>query len=790
MIKRQLSGEIDMRNRKAYFLLLTIALVFTLSGNITAQTEATSDEAEATPEQAEYALEEVFVSAQRRTESLQVVPISVTAISGDRIREGGIMNIADVALETPNFTFTQFNVGEPQYYIRGIGNTFDSAGSDPAVATFIDDVYIGRTGGTSMDLFDLDRIEVIRGPHGTLFGKNVVGGAISIYTNKPSPEFESKLGLTVGNYDQYMLRGLVNGRMTDNLSGKFSFSKQVRDGYVDNVVDDLVYHDADNTSMRGQMLWTPSDEVDVLFGLDYSKDDLNGNCRNVNNLELNDTFGVAEVFYEPVIEATTGGDIRKCASSAGAGQEREVGGALLRVDWSMEASTFTSITAYREADYKWSEDLAALPWGTTTFNLIDQAEEDSNQFSQEFRWASSGGETFDWLVGAFYMKENVDRAENFIGAFGPPFAAQGFFLLDGDVIFAQDNTTKSYALFAKLDWHITDTLSLSVGGRYAKDKKSIEQTLINQENPALDVGFLTLIAHPDPQVVLGIPANGPANMLAYLGTGSGSFLSKPFSVPASDSWSEFLPSADINWRFADNSLLYFTYSEGYKSGAFQSQTPFPDQAVIPLEPENVKNYEIGIKSEFADNRLRINASVFHMDYTNLQVFQLVGSLLVGGNAEATSEGLEVDAAALLTENWILGVTYGYLDAKYDTYILGESDLSGNRLPKASKHSGSINTTYTANLSGGSAIDFSAVYSAKSDFYFRPDNHPGSLEDGFGLLDASVTWRSATDRWNVSVWGRNLTDEEFRTHSILSNIAGTVDLWNLPRTYGVTLSWNY
>ena len=242
------------------------------------------------------------------------------------------MNIADVYIETPNFTFTQFNVGEPQYYIRGIGNTNDSAGSDPAVATFIDDVYIGRTGGTSTDLFDLERVEVVRGPHGTLFGKNVVGGAISIYTNRPSQEFESRIGLTVGNFSQYMLRGLVNGRMTDNLSGKFSFSKQVRDGYVDNVVDGLEYHDADNFSARGQMLYAPTDEVEVLFGLDYSKDDLNGNCRNVNNLELNDAFGVAEAFYEPVIEATTGGDIRKCASSAGAGQEREVSGALLRVD--------------------------------------------------------------------------------------------------------------------------------------------------------------------------------------------------------------------------------------------------------------------------------------------------------------------------------------------------------------------------------------------------------------------------------------------------------------------------
>lgn len=767
--------------------LAPTCLILVLSGSLFAQ-EAGDDSGEA--EARELMLEEVTVTAQRRAQSLQEVPISVTAIDGERIKEGGIMTVSDIALETPNFTFTQFNVGEPQYYLRGIGNTNDSAGADPAVATFIDDVYIGRTGGTSTDLFDLERVEVVRGPHGTLFGKNVVGGAISLYTRKPSQEFDSSFGVTVGNFNQYMVRGLVNGRMTDNLAGKFSFSKQKRDGYVDNVIDGLEYHDADNTSLRGQVLYAPNDDVEVLFGLDYSKDDLTGNCRNVNNLYDNDPLGVAAAFYEPVIAATTGGDIRKCASSAPAGQRREVNGGLLRVDWNLDAATFTSISAYRQADYKWSEDLAGLPWGVTTFNLIDQAEEDSSQFSQEFRLTSSGGETFDWLVGAFYMNEDVERAENFIGAFGPPIAAQGFFLLDGDIVYGQDNTTKSYALFAKLDWHIGDALTLSVGGRYAKDEKSIRQNLINQENPARDVGFLTVIGHPDPQVVLGIPANGPAGLIGYLTTGNAGLLSVPFSVRANDSWSEFLPSADINWRFNDNNMVYFSYAEGYKSGAFQSQTPFPEQAVVPLEPENVKNYEVGIKSELAGNRLRVNASLFRMDYTNLQVFQLVGSLLVGGNAEATSQGLELDVTALLTENWSLGAAYGYLDAEYDVYLLGAADLSGNRLPRSSEHSGSVNTTYTFGLSGGAALDLSAVYSAQSDFYFDPANSASQLEDGFGLLDASVTWRSAGNRWVVSAWGRNLTDEEYRTHSIVSNIAGSVDLWNLPRTYGVTLTWNY
>jgi len=231
--------------------------------------------------------------------------------------------------------------------------------------------------------------------------------------------------------------------------------------------------------------------------------------------------------------------------------------------------------------------------------------------------------------------------------------------------------------------------------------------------------------------------------------------------------------------------VYGTVSWGYKSGAFQAQTTSAAAAATPLDPENVINYEVGIKNEFFDNRFRINADVFYMDYTDLQVFRLVGSLLVGANADATSKGFELDTEALLTENWIVGAGYGYLDATYDTFVSPPNDFTGNYLPRSPKNTWTVNSTYTLNLANGSALDFSVVYSGQSKFYFEPSNQASSEEDGYGLLDASITWRSADNRWNISAWGRNLTDEEFRIHSITSNIAGTVDLWNVPLTYGVT-----
>ncbi len=747
-----------------------------------AQNEADDATSQAFPEPT---LEEIFVTATRRVQSLQHVPVSVTAIGGDRIQADAISTIEDVALETPNFTFTQFNIGEPEYFIRGIGNTNDSAGSDPAVGTFIDDVYIGRTGGTAMDLHDLERVEVLRGPQGTLFGKNVVGGAISIYTRQPSPDFNSRIGVSVGNLNRLTVQGLVNGALTDSLDGKFSFSRHVRDGFVENVIDGLDYQDADNLSLRGQLAFGVGELVSVLMSADFSRDQLEGNCRNVNNLDLNDPLGLA-LFYPPVIAARTGGDIRKCASSIAAGQERDVGGALLRIDWNATSFDLASITSYREADYSWAEDLAGLPLGETPFNLVDQAAEQSDQFSQEVRITSQGGQTIDWLAGVFFMRENVSRSENFIGSFAAPLDAMGFSLLDGDISFIQDNRTTSYAMFGKLDWMFSDSLTFSIGARWARDKKEIDQALTNAEDPAFDVGLLTALGNPNPALVLGIPANGPEDLFAYLGTGDPSFLRVPYAVVAEDSWTEFLPTASVNWWFTDNAMLYATAARGYKSGAFQSQTTTPGAAVTPLDPEIATNYEIGLKSELMNNRLRVNVSAFRIDYTDLQVFQLVGSLLVGGNAEATSTGIEIDMAAIVGDSWQLGATIGLMDPEYDVYELGTQDFSGNRLPRASRQSYSLTSLYTLPV-GGATLDFETVYAYKSDFFLDPSNAAAAREPGYGVLDARLVWRRGP--WEFSAWGQNLTDETFRINTFISNIAGTVDLWNLPRTYGVTATYN-
>ena len=743
-------------------------------------------------------LEEVIVTAQKRAESLQDVPVSVSAISGDLVREGLISGMSDVAQQTPNFSMSQFNIGEPQYFIRGVGNSLDSAGSDPAVATFIDEVYIGRPAGGSTDLYDLERIEVLRGPQGTLFGKNVVGGAISLFTRRPSQDFEANVSATAGDYELWAVQGLVNGPLTDTVSAKLVGQVKSQDGYVKNVIDGNDYQDQDNKSVRGQVQYDPADNLSILLGADYSKDNVNGNCRNVNNLDLSDPLGLAG-FYPPVIDATTGGNIRKCASSANAFQKREVSGGLLRVDWGVADTTLTSITSYRDLDYHHQEDLAAMPLGLTPFNLVDAVKETSDQFSQELRLASDGHDKLNWLVGAFYMEEHVDRHGGFVGAFGPPLVPGSAVLLDGDIAFTQKADTTTYAAFAQLDYAFNEQWSVSVGSRYTYDEKDIDQGLVNYENPAFDTAVLAgalgvppavvqAIFAPQEAVILGIPANGPGNLREFSTTGDTSLLAFPYQVKADDDWNKVTSSASVKWNYSEDGMLYLSFAQGYKSGAFVSSVNFADPATIPLEPEEADSWELGLKSQFFDNRLRVNTSVFSMDYKNLQVFRLVGSLLVGANAKATSEGAEIDITGLVTENWTLQANYAYLDATYDTFEDGTINYSGNDLPRAPGDSFFLRSSYRTPLPGGSEIDWVASYAYSGSFYFDPANTPAEKEGSQGIIDASATWTSPQEQWNVTVWGKNLDDEEYRIHSILSNIAGTVDLWGPPRTYGATVKY--
>lgn len=702
-------------------------------------------------------LEEVIVTAQKREQNIQDVAIAVSAFAGDQVNAANIQQFEDIAVRTPGLNMTQFNIGEPQLYIRGIGNSNDSAGGDPAVGIFIDEVYIGRSGSGSSDLFDIERIEVLRGPQGTLYGKNTSGGAVAIYTTRPSREFGGKLSATVGDYDLWNVQGLVTGPLGERMAGKLAASVKQRDGYAKNITTGQELQDEDNVSVRGQLLFDVSDSLSILLGADYSKDEQSGNCRHLGNL---DQSAAAPLWLTGMSDKYLN-DIRHCSGIVKLNQDREIQGYLGRIEWDMDWAVLTSITAYRKSDYDWVDDLTGLEppsvIPTVVETVVDYADEDSDQFTQEFR-LNGNTDHFDWVAGVYYLEENVDRRERFYTEFtailGLPFPSPG------DVTFYQDNETTSYAAFGQVDWHITDAWDLSLGLRYSYDEKEITQGATD------NIGTFP----PASGIPLLLPPYGP--------------------IDADDDWDEWTPKATLSYRPTDDVMLYGTVSTGFKSGAFASAATTAVDAATPADPETVTNYEIGMKSQWWDNRLQFNILGFYMEYDDLQVYFLENFLLNLANAEAESSGVELEYVVLFTPDFRLSGSYAYNDTEYNTLVTPSQDYSGNQLARAPENSFTIMANYDFNLSGGSVLGLEASYFWRDEWYHDPSNAPGTLEDDVGLINASVTWTSSGDNFSVVAWGKNLDDEDHRIHTILDASAVTADVWGAPRTYGLTVNYKF
>ena len=690
------------------------------------------------------ALEEVIVTAERRAQDAQDVPIALTIIGGSEISPSGISSISDVALKTPNLTFTQFNIGEPQLFLRGLGTTIDSAGADPTVSVFIDDVYVGRSAGATSDLYDLERIEVLRGPQGTLYGRNVTGGAISIVTKRPSNEFEAKLGVTVGNYGLTVLRGLVDGPIGDNLAGNLSFSKRDRDGYAYSNRSGQELDDADNFSLRGKLLWDISDNTELLLGFDYSTDDNNGQCRNLTKLDNPAGDHNAGGVFVPVLNQikadTNSEDPRTCAMTIEQYAERDVFGlsARLQMEFTNDLS-LTSITAYRELEYSWLQELGGLDSPPNLLSVEDNEGDDADQISQEFRLTKDGDRLF-WVAGAYYFKENVDRFANVPIFFGPGSPVAPGALLDRSWL--QSATNTSMALFGQVVWSMTDALALTLGGRHTWDEKEMDNAYYSS------------------------PGNEVYNFKGL-----------------EESWDEFTPRVTVDWQVTDDHMLFATWSKGYKSGVFISQNTTAALAETPLEPEEATNMEIGAKTRWFDNRLQFNLVYFDLENENQQLFRLENFTLVSENFGTESSGIELDFIAALGKNLTLSGMYASLDAE----IVG-GQFAGNVAPRSPDYKYSVALNYNAALGNGAILDFDASVSYSDNWYMEATNQGVSYMDDYSIVDASVRYTSSGGNWEVTLWGKNLSDELVTSHSIVSSFGGSVELFAPPRTYGVTANY--
>jgi iron complex outermembrane receptor protein len=696
-------------------------------------------------------LEVIMVTSERRSETVQETPMSVTAFTGDMISEAGITSIQDVALQTPNLVIQTFNISEPQLFMRGVGTTNDSAASDPAVAVFIDDVYIGRPSGAAMDLYDLERIEVLRGPQGTLYGRNSAGGALNFFTKKPQQDFEAKAGLTLGNYGLWNIRGYVNGALTDTISGKLTANIRQRGGYAQNVTTGQELEDEDTKSIRGQLLIEPSDAVNILLGFDYTDVSGNGSNRFLSNFDIEPIFPVqAFVDAQLASNATFGNDPRKTNSDLIQSTSKELLGFQARVEVDLNWSTFTSISAYRESESNWNQPLVPTLYqgkgGTGVFEVNNGADQSADQISQEFR-LSAETDSLQWVTGLFYFKENVKRDERFDTIFAPGILPA--VLTVGDVNFMQDATTESVALFGQVTWDFSDDWALTAGARYTDDKKSINNIAVNNLGTAIG----------------GIPLQGVG-----------------YDVDASDSWDAVTTRATLDWKVTDDHMLYVTFSEGFKSGSFTGQQSSPTLAATPIKPETSTNIEIGARTQWFDDRLRLNATYFQLDYDDLQTFFLTNNLLIADNANAEISGLEADFALAISDSLTVRGSYSSLDGEF---VGGQN--AGNETPRSPGNSWSLSPNYGMEMSGNAYLDFSLTISNTGQFFMDISNDLRTQQEAFTVVDASIKYTSASQLWDLTLWGKNIQDELYLTHNITGNFGGSTDLYAPPRTIGLTFN---
>lgn len=721
-------------------------------------------------------LEEVTVTASLRASNVQDVPIAITVLGADAIEKANIFDATGIANNTPGLAYGEFSPGQAKYSMRGIGSADDGAGLDNSVSLFLDGVYVGRGAGINFDLFDLERIEVLKGPQGALFGRNTIGGAISVVTQKPSDEFSGKASATVGNEGILRVQGLVTGPLTDGLAGKLVVNHREHDGFVKNVVTGTDNHqDEDQTSLRGQLLWS-LDNSEWLLSVDYLEDDRGDAGRTpVRNRENRGT---------PVENSESLGGNRPHTTTAPivGFTKREIAGASLEGSFDFDKGKLISITGYRDVESNWEMPSVGVSLSFPDNNdpnvfgldVMDAIDESIQTFSQEFRFVSDLGGDFGFVAGLFYFTEDTDRTEEFRLDRNTVSGGQ---VTVGNEYTNTGNETTSYAAYGQANWDISEKWSVLAGGRYTYDEKDYDAT-------SVDCGL------SDAELA----AAGFEGFGACQGVGgSVNIISEAFAVEADDTWTDFSPMVSVQFKPNDQTMVFATISTGFKSGGFAGSQGVASAATDPVDPEEVTNYELGFKSDLLDNSLRLNATAFFMDYTDMQVVifgptpgSAFGTFQTLNAGEADISGIEIDFDWRITDAFSLSGNYAFLDTEVNDLILNGIDQSGARLAQSPEHSYNLIADYDIALSdNGGNLNFHVQYSYTDEQTNTTSSEAAiNFTDEKELVSASVNWTSANERINVSLWGKNLTDEEYIAHTYTVG-PGVIGIWGAPMTYGIT-----
>lgn len=713
--------------------------------------------------QAQGGLEEIVVTAQKRAESLQEVPISVTALSGDFLDDQNITNVSGLYNAVPNVQINQFSNSPDSavFTIRGVGVNDADPYVGTTVSVIVDGVPVGVNTAALTNLFDIDRVEVLRGPQGTLFGANTTGGAINVTTRQPTGEHGGEAQVTVGNYGRMDANMAIDFPITDALAGKVSLLHTSHDGFFKNTVDGTDLGSRESTSLRGYLQYTADDYDATLIG-EYTRN-------RHGSQTVVPTSDATQAFFDPQLSPDKPRHRRALSPGVPDQNHRDSYALTLTQNFFNTAiGDVVSISSYREYDHDLYSDDDGLPEQL----LHTRRQVEHFQFSQELRTSMQLTDDVELLVGGFgFYQEYELEQDGVLDGFLPGLGQPQF----------QDQENWSVSLFSQVYVDLSEQLRLQAGLRYSHEKTKALSTTAT---------------------------TSPTGDFAGLGTGVASF-NDPIipgtlvEASGSKSWDEFGGKIGLDYFVDADTMLYGYYARGFKSGGFVGRIIVAED-IGPFDPEYVDTFELGIKTEFLDNRLRLNAAVFYNMYDDMQVVQNI-TLPTGQNSsrienagEATTKGAELDLTALVTDHLTLSLGLAYLDAKYDEYEtmvsdglggLEPADFSGNPLVNAPRWTGNANATYTLPVGPGTATFFGQVtYSSEKVSNFT--NLPQERIKELTLVNARASWTPNHERWSLGVYGRNLTDETYFSQKLYLPGAFAFGGVGDPREYGVDFKYNW
>lgn len=683
----------------------------------------------------------IIITPQWRAMDPQDVPVTAHILPGKTLDTAGIGDTIDLQYLVPGMVLkTNSVLGQP--YLRGIGSAIISPGSEASVATFVDGVYQARAVGSIQDFYDLDRVEVLKGPQGVQLGRNVVGGAISVITHDPEPYYGASADILYGSYDKRQFRGMLNVPISDShWALRIAGTAVARNGYTDNIYLD---QDVDNEglyALRGKLRYAPSNDVDIVFGAEHSKEDSTRGLGHQPDPSIGVNGGI-------LLGGIVPDNPRKVTYNVKEQGDTTIDRYSLRAFRSWNGLGIRSTTAYQASDIRLAIDLD----GTNVDYSSNFPKESSRVFAQELRVMSQNNAPWGWQAGVYYLYEDATQALDV-----------RFPLVDASNIPDGTVDTDAYAVFGQVNYHFSSAWEATVGLRYSYDRRKIDLTQTIE----------------DPMGALG-----PAGTTIL-------------TQQEARSWDAVTPELTISYTPQPNRRYYVRVARGFKSGGFNTSGVQP-----AFDPEYLWAYEVGLKTRQPALGTQVNTSLFYYDYQDIQLEAVPVNAppgtfpIVINAAKATITGLDLELTAQPTWQYAFGLGLTLMDARFDKFVAIDAnnpsenpDHSGDPLPQAPDVSLNADTEYRWAIGGYGEITLRGEYRYQSSIYFNGFKDPAVKQDGYDLVSASLAFDSRKGNWYAELFGRNLTDELYAQTIIRQDpIIGTARFWGAPRTFGFRIGY--